>query len=65
MIENPMVLYTEKEDKPLAECKCCGLDLFYGETAYKIGSEYFCEDCVEKCDLDEEDFEPYDPGEDE
>lgn len=31
-----------------AECFCCGDDLFEGERIYKIGTDYFCKNCVKE-----------------
>ena len=60
-IENPWVLGNtpfDKEEEPLEECKCCGCDLFHGDTYFKIGNDFYCEDCVETGELDAEDYEP-------
>ena len=59
-IENYMVMYTEPEEKALKECKCCGCDLFHGDSYYKIGNDFYCEDCVDTGELDAEDYE-YEP----
>lgn len=62
-IENPWVLGdTPYDEKPLEECQCCGCELFHGDKYFKIGNDFYCEDCVDTGELDSED---YDPGEDE
>lgn len=61
-IENPWVLGPlpgdNEEPKALEECQCCGCELFHGDRYFKIGSDFFCEDCVEKGELDGEDYMP-------
>ena len=43
------------------KCAGCGGDLYVGDTAYKIGDNYYCEDCCETVELENpernEDFE--------
>ena len=56
--ENHMVMYTEDDEKPLEECKCCGCDLFHGDKYFKIGNDFYCENCVDTGELDEEEYEP-------
>ena len=57
-IENPMVLCNqfEEEEKVLEECKCCGRELFHGDRYFKIGNDFYCEDCVDSGELDETDY---------
>ena len=57
-IENPMVMYTEDDERPLEECECCGCELFHGDRYYKIGNDFYCENCVDSGELDEADYEP-------
>ena len=62
-IENPWVTgpYPGDDEPPVAaECANCKCDLHAGETAIKIGSDYYCTDCAEECELEapEEDCEP-------
>ena len=66
-IENPMVLCNpfEEEEKVLEECKCCGCDLHHGDKYFKIGNDFYCEDCVDTGELDAEDYEPDYEDEDE
>ena len=44
--------------KPLEECKYCRCELFHGDKYFKIGSRFYCEDCVDTGELDAEDYEP-------
>lgn len=59
-IENPMVLPRECEHEPravaLETCECCGCDLFHGDTVFKIDGIFYCEDCVDKAELDADDY---------
>lgn len=34
-------------EEALRECDCCGLEMYEGDTYYKVGNKYFCESCVE------------------
>ena len=58
-IENPMVMYRECEEVPkaLERCACCGYELYHGDTVFKIDGLYYCEDCVEKTELDADDYD--------
>lgn len=46
---------------PMYKCAECGEDLYVGNTAYKIGESYYCEDCCEMIEVErpEEDFSDY------
>ena len=44
--------------KPLEECKYCRCELFHGDKVFKIGSRFYCEDCVDIGELDKADYEP-------
>ena len=55
-IENYMVMYTEPEEKALEECECCGCELFHGDKFFKIGSDFYCESCVDTGELDADNY---------
>ena len=44
-LENHMSMYPK--------CSCCGYSIAYVDYAYRIGSEWYCEDCVRKYNSDE------------
>ena len=37
----------ETEEKAVCQCAECQNDLFEGDSAYKIGDKFYCDDCVE------------------
>ena len=45
--------------EPLAYCDECKCELYEGETVYRVGDRYFCEDCVLKEELERDDYEGY------
>ena len=46
-----------KEPKVLKECACCGVEMYEGETYYKIVDDYYCENCVETGELEDNEEE--------
>ena len=46
------------EPEIVAYCKKCDCELYDGDTAYKIGEDYYCEDCVEPITLEYVEYEP-------
>lgn len=45
------------EEEPLFHCKCCGEDIFVGESYFLIDRETFCSDCVSKEIAEREEYE--------
>ena len=46
-----------REPKIIAECGYCGMEMYEGETYYKIGDVYYCENCVERGELEDNEEE--------
>lgn len=42
------------EPRHLERCAECYCELYAGDSAYLIGNKYYCEDCVRKIELEEE-----------
>ena len=45
------------DEEPLFHCKCCGEDIFVGESYFLIDRETFCSDCVSKEIAEREEYE--------
>lgn len=45
--------------EPLAYCDECKCELYEGETVYRVGERYFCEDCVMREELERDDYEGF------
>ena len=48
--------------EPDVFCSCseCGCNLYVGDTAYKIGDDYFCESCCDKVELEMPEYDDSD-----
>lgn len=48
-----------KEPKIITECSHCGIEMYEGETYYKIGNSYYCDNCVDIGVFDDEEEEEW------
>ena len=46
--------YERQSAKKVKSCKECKCDVYVGETAYIIGNDLYCEECVRKVVLEDE-----------
>ena len=46
--------YEHQPAKKVKSCKECKCDVYIGETAYIIGNDLYCEECVRKVVLEDE-----------
>ena len=48
-----------KEPKIITECSHCGMEMYEGDTYYKVGSNYYCDNCVDIGVFDDEEEEEW------